>query len=525
MKIKAISAKLLSLFMLLAIFTIPFNQTTAASTFRVYATSKTTNYVDAVRHIQIIGTIDYNGTVSNQVINYAAVNLKDFPDIQVVVGDNYKDNGFGMSNLLQQIINVESRYKGSQVLAGVNGDFYNMSNGIPISPFVRNYEVIYEGATLNRTLVGFKDDGSVVIGKPEFEGYEVMVYDADGSLKLNQIKVAGFNRLPANESETTVLFDDYKNLIDSPKQKLVINGSDVKTDGSGSRYFAKGMKSSITTDAISVPENQFVIMGNKIFESNFITDTDTVVIQRKLTGKYEGVRHGIGGWELLVVDGKTTTTFTEGASYQYRAPRTAIGVKRDGTVFFVTVDGRNMPTYKDGVTGYEMAEIMAYFEAYQAVNLDGGGSTTMALLNDLGEFDIVNTPSDGHLRTNANGVFFVKGRLAEPMAPIPFPDTRTILSSPAKILFENGQLSFSEVEHASKYEIRINGADKIFSESNSMALDLPLGEHTIEVRAFGNHEMFKQSVYATTYQFHAYSNEMLDIIEFLKSMTQAGSTN
>lgn len=525
MKIKAISVKLLSLFFLLSIATIPFNQTRAASSFRVYATTKTTAYVDAVRHIQIIGTIDYNGTVSNQVINYASVNLRDFPDIQVVVGDNYKDNGFGMSNLLQQIINVETRYKGSQVLAGVNGDFYNMSNGIPISTYVRNYEVIYEGVTLNRTLVGFKDDGSVVIGKPEFEGYEVMVYDADGSLKMNQVKVAGFNRLPANENETTVLFDDYKNLIDTPNQKLVLNGSDVKTDGSGARFFAKGMKSRITTEAINIAQNEFVIMGNKIFEQGFITDTDTIVVQSKMVGKYEGVRHGIGGWELLVVDGKTTTNFTEGASYQFRAPRTAIGVKRDGTVFFVTVDGRNMMTYKDGVTGYEMAEIMAYFEAYQAVNLDGGGSTTMALLNELGEYDIVNTPSDGHLRTNANGVFFVKGRLQTPMAPVPFPDNRTVLNSPAHIIIQNDQLSFSEVEHASKYEILINGTDKIVSNTNSMVLDLPLGDHTIEIRAFGEHDLFKQSVYSNVYQYHAYSNQMLDMIEFLKSMTQGRNAN
>ncbi|PKK86888.1 MAG: hypothetical protein CVV63_03140, partial [Tenericutes bacterium HGW-Tenericutes-8] len=110
----------------LLLFLTPVQQTSAANSFRLYANDKTTQYVDGVRHQKITGYIDYNGTVSNQVINYAGVNLNSFPDIQVVVGDNYVDNGYGMSNLLAQIGNVERRYDNTQVLAGVNGDFYNM---------------------------------------------------------------------------------------------------------------------------------------------------------------------------------------------------------------------------------------------------------------------------------------------------------------------------------------------------------------------------------------------------------------
>ncbi|PKK86707.1 MAG: hypothetical protein CVV63_04080, partial [Tenericutes bacterium HGW-Tenericutes-8] len=379
----------------------------------------------------------------------------------------------------------------------------------------------FQGTTWNRTLVGFKDNGEVVIGKPTFTGYQVMVFDEDGSLKLNQINVSGFNRLPANEHEVTVLFEEYTGLIDTADQKLVITGTDVKSDGSGSRYFAKGIKQSITTDAITVAPNSFVIMGDKLFEAGFITDTDTIIVQRQLSGQFEGVRHAIGGWERLVVDGVKTEIFTEGASYQYRAPRTAIGIKQDGTVFFVTVDGRNMWQGMDGVTGYEMAEIMNYFEAYQAVNLDGGGSTTMAILNALGEYDVVNTPSDGNLRTNANGVFFVKGKLEQPMPPVPFPDNRPVLAAPEHIMVSNGQLAFNPIENATKYDVYVDGI-KYTTTTNQMNLDLPLGEHNIQIRAFGDHEQFKQSVYSTTYKYHAYSNEMTDFLEFLKSYAQAG---
>ena len=56
-------------------------------------------------------------------------------------------------------------------------------------------------------------------GQPTFEGYEVMVYNEEGELKLNKIKIGGFNRLPKNDTEVTVFFDEYDSLIDSTKQK------------------------------------------------------------------------------------------------------------------------------------------------------------------------------------------------------------------------------------------------------------------------------------------------------------------
>lgn len=487
---------------------------------RIYATSRDTQYVEGIRHIKIDAEIDYNGTISEQVINYAGINIKTNPHIKVVVGDNYVKNGFGMSTVPQQIYNIHEKFPSLKVIAGVNGDFYNMSNGIPVSPYVRNYEVIFQGTTWSRTLVGFKDNGEVVFGKPTFSGYEVMVFDQDGSLKINPIKVNGFNRLPANDTEVTAFFGEYTNEITSGSQKLIIEGIDIKSDGSGARYFAKGSFGSITTDTVSVQENQFILMGNKLFAPGFIETTDTIVVQQKLSGDFEGVRDAIGGWEILVKDSAPVTEFTQGASYQYRAPRTAVGIKNDGTVFFVTVDGRNMPLGMDGVTAYEMAEIMAYFEADHAINLDGGGSTTMAILNG-DEYDIVNTPSDGNLRHNANGVFFVKGDLPETLPPVPYPDTRAILDTPSQLFLNSSNvLSFNEVPNATRYEIWIDGDYKIDSTTTSVSLNLPLGTHEIQVRAFGNHDTHKQSSYSETMVLTIYSNDMLDFIDFIREYTQ-----
>jgi hypothetical protein len=59
-----------------------------------------------------------------------------------------------------------------------------------------------------------------------------------------------------------------------------------------------------------------------------------------------------------------------------REPRTAVGVSADGrTVIMVTVDGRRATSH--GGTLTEMAELIVELGAFRAINLDGGGSTTM----------------------------------------------------------------------------------------------------------------------------------------------------
>jgi hypothetical protein len=85
-----------------------------------------------------------------------------------------------------------------------------------------------------------------------------------------------------------------------------------------------------------------------------------------------------------------------------RQPRTLAGVRADGKLLLVTVDGRR-PGWSTGMTLPEAARLMRSLGAREAVNLDGGGSTTMAVRGE-----IVNRPSDpGGERPVSNGVFAI----------------------------------------------------------------------------------------------------------------------
>jgi Phosphodiester glycosidase len=100
----------------------------------------------------------------------------------------------------------------------------------------------------------------------------------------------------------------------------------------------------------------------------------------------------IGGGPRLLASGGLAAD-AEAANYsesliRARHPRTAIGWREDGRLILLTVDGRQ-PLKSVGMTIEELAKLMLEFGCREAMNLDGGGSTTMVINNK-----VVNSPSD-----------------------------------------------------------------------------------------------------------------------------------
>ncbi|WP_173915359.1 phosphodiester glycosidase family protein [Halobacillus sp. Marseille-Q1614] len=88
---------------------------------------------------------------------------------------------------------------------------------------------------------------------------------------------------------------------------------------------------------------------------------------------------------------------------QYRHPRSLAGIKENGNILLVTVDGRN-PEKSIGLSFYESAEVLRSLGAIEGMNLDGGGSTTMVADNQ-----IVNLPSDpAGERPVSDGIFLLE---------------------------------------------------------------------------------------------------------------------
>lgn len=97
---------------------------------------------------------------------------------------------------------------------------------------------------------------------------------------------------------------------------------------------------------------------------------------------WSDVSEALGGGPVLVRDGKPIGSYADesmGLSFAIVAhPRTAIGFTKNTTVFLVVVDGRQ-PKVSIGMPLKELAHLMIQLGCTDAVNLDGGGSSTMVL--------------------------------------------------------------------------------------------------------------------------------------------------
>jgi exopolysaccharide biosynthesis protein len=124
----------------------------------------------------------------------------------------------------------------------------------------------------------------------------------------------------------------------------------------------------------------------------------------------------VGGGPYLVRDGREfVDAFTEGfehpgdPSFYYafgisRNPRTMAGVTGDGDLLLVTVDGRQ-PGYSVGLSFPEEARLMRALGAVHAVNLDGGGSTTMVVRDK-----VLGQPSDATGERPVGDAILIFGR-------------------------------------------------------------------------------------------------------------------
>lgn len=89
-----------------------------------------------------------------------------------------------------------------------------------------------------------------------------------------------------------------------------------------------------------------------------------------------GVRDGMSFGPFLIVNGEVAT-FKGNGGYGI-APRSAIGQRQDGIVLLLVIDGRR-PGHSLGVDMVELTNIMLKYGAYNASNLDGGGSSSMVV--------------------------------------------------------------------------------------------------------------------------------------------------
>lgn len=92
-----------------------------------------------------------------------------------------------------------------------------------------------------------------------------------------------------------------------------------------------------------------------------------------------GVEDAVEFGPFLIVNGKAAEI--KGNGGWGVAPRTVLAQRKDGIVLFVVIDGRQ-PGYSLGISMNELTKLLQRYKAHNAVNLDGGASSSIAIGNE-----------------------------------------------------------------------------------------------------------------------------------------------
>ncbi len=286
----------------------------------------------------------------------------------------------GLKRTSSQASDADLRY--SRVLAAINADFFSFQTTWPISYQVTDGEFIHATPTA-RTHLMVLEDGRITFERPTFAGY-VLSPNAD-TLKLN-----GVNRL-RNQHHAVWYTTHATDRVRSDSTGFVFHLKSIGDDA----YVIHEREPGYGPQAVVGPMLSIGPETAQYWKWRDLSGGDTIRVWLGFQEPHlAGLRQAIGGGGMILENGQPVTSLNEerdrvGASFMNaRHPRTFVAVNREQTrIWLCTVDGRQEASI--GMTFHDMAEFLLSLGAWDALNLDGGGSTAMVVKGN-----VVNKPSD-----------------------------------------------------------------------------------------------------------------------------------
>ena len=298
---------------------------------------------------------------------------------------------------------------GYRVVAGINGDFYNVSTGLPIGMVVT--EGLLRSSDAGYYAIGFRADGSAILGKPGVKVSANLGYAVDdgfgNSTELVR-PVAAVNKARTNSGlylytydfnakHTTGTTEPGINVVCTVEQGKLAIGSTVTL------RVDRVEETAVT----SLAPDQIVLSANLQADSYYTTALQNIPQGSELTltvsanDGWEDVEYAIGALYCLAENGAVVPNLAAGSN-----PRTAVGQKADGTLVFYTIDGRKTG-HSIGASLTQVGERLLELGCQTVLCLDGGGSTNLAVTTpDSTTATIINRPSETG-RKVTNQVFLV----------------------------------------------------------------------------------------------------------------------
>ena len=312
---------------------------------------------------------------------------------------------FGSETISSEVERLEK--KDVNIVGGVNADFFSFKTGVPMSNLVMDNEIISKDEEWQEGF-GITNDGTTFMAKMRVTS---QLTREDGTKSV----IHNINKY--RQPYTVYMMTD--KFSDTTENETA--GYDViLTPTAGEMQVGKSIEAVVeaveeNSGAIKIPKGKIILTVDKnapyecVETVSSLKEGEKVRIDFEVEGdeRWYNARLGIGsiGGRLLT-GGVINPDLEKGA-----APRTAIGIKEDGSIILYTIDGRQQG-HSYGVQLKTLAERMKELGCVDALNLDGGGSTSIvALLPGDKTATLKNSPSEGKER-KVSTFFFLENTLS-----------------------------------------------------------------------------------------------------------------
>ena len=310
---------------------------------------------------------------------------------------------------------------GYTVLGGMNSDFFSMQYGIPMGIVVENGQ--YKSSPEGYNAVCFTADGRAAI--QDYTAVQITISNLGGSSSGSNagegLALTHFNKFRTN-SAGLYLYDENFSTVSTRTSgsgwyvKFRILEGSMKTKGTMKLQVTEKLRSSYPLDigegymVLTAGDASGMSVNYDKFDVGDLVRLDTHCWDSSIV---ENAVWATGAGDMIVNNGQITDPASWDQALLSANPRSALGIKDDGAVVYYTIDGRNS-SHSNGLTMKELAEELLSKGCVQAVNLDGGGSTSFAVqFPNQEEPTLQNRPSGGTERSCSTFLLFAARALSD----------------------------------------------------------------------------------------------------------------
>ncbi len=373
-------------FSLLLLFVLLFS-----NTYGAWASSMPYVIHDKVEKTELAKGIEYENIKRFTTSGWWNLNLVrvDMTDQDTEVKTMISKDGISRRETVSGLVNQ------NQMLAGVNGDFF-------------------EYGPIAHPIGGLVDEGEI-ISSPVEHAYSWPSFIIDNEKKASVAvldRIMKLNLPETNESIQVTMVNKAKNLKSSPDASIIYTDKWGKTTP-GSKFtkattevvIDKGLVTEVRygQGPVALKKDRIVLHVRGKFrpEISKIRLGQEAVFYAYTQPNFGSMKAMIGSGTQVLKNGQVIDSHKLAPGNH---PRTAIGVSKDGKeLIMMTVDGRH--SRYNGVSQKMLGSILKSFGIHDAVSLDGGGSTAMAVKKPGSDYaGPVNYPSGGSQRKVVNGI-------------------------------------------------------------------------------------------------------------------------